>query len=120
MRRALLGFSAALVIGGSVAALSQHAPAVHSGQHASSPHAAMMQSCDSPEHVSLMADKLDLTTEQRSTVDRVTTEACAAMARYHEQILGVLTPEQREKLKTLHTHDESGLHAIITKLHGGR
>jgi len=120
MRTALLGLVAALVIGGSAAALSQHAPAVHSGQHASSPHAAMMHACDSPEHISMMAEKLDLTTEQRATVERVATEACAAMAKYHEQILAALTPEQREKLKAVHAHDEGGLHAIMKKLHGGR
>jgi len=119
MRTALLGLGAALVIGGSVAAISQHAPAVHSGQHASSSHAAMTQVCDSPQHLSMMADKLELTTEQRTTVERVVTEACAAMAKYHEQIHAALTPEQREKLKALHAHDEGGLHAIMKKLHGG-
>ena len=119
MRTALLGLAAAVVIGGSVAAIStQHAPAVHSGQHATSSHAAMMHSCDSPQHVSRIADKLDLTAEQRATVERVSTEACTAMARYHEQILATLTPEQREKLKALHAHDEGGLHAIMKKLHG--
>ena len=121
MRTALLGLAAAIVIGGSVAVISgQHAPAVHSGQHASSSHVAMLHACDSPKHVSMMADKLDLTAEQRTTVERVTTEACAAMTKYHEQILATLTPEQREKLKELHGHDEGGIHAIIKKLHGGR
>jgi Spy/CpxP family protein refolding chaperone len=119
MRTALLGLAAAVVIGGSVAAIStQHAPAVHSGQHATSSRAAMMHACDSPQHVSMMADKLDLTTEQRANVERVTTEACAAMAKYHEQILAALTPEQREKLKDLHGHDDGGAHAILKKLHG--
>ena len=119
MRTALLGLAAAGLIGGSVAVINgQHAPAVHSGQHISSPHAAMMQACDSPQHVSAIADKLDLTSEQRTTVERVTTEACAAMARYHEQILAALTPEQREKLKAVHAHDEGGIHAFLKKLHG--
>ena len=120
MRTALLGLGAALVIGVSVAAISQHAPGVQSGQHGSSSHAAMLHACDSPQHVSAMAEKLDLTTDQRATVERVASEACAAMARYHEQITAVLTPEQREKLKALHAHDEGGLHAIMKKLHGGR
>ena len=68
----------------------------------------------------MMAEELGLTAEQRATVERVTTEACAAIARYHEQILDVLTPEQREKLKELHGHDDGGIHAILKKLHGGR
>ena len=121
MRAALLGFGAALVLGGGVAVISgQHAPAAHAGQRASSSHAAMMRACDSPQHISMMAEKLELTTDQRATVERVITEACAAMARYHEQIHAVLTPEQREKLKALHGHEDGGIHAILKKLHGAR
>src|SRR5688572_24769113 len=123
MRMALVGLGAAAVIGASVAVISgQHAPAVHSAQHTSPPHAMVAHLCESTQassgdtasrHTSMVAEKLGLTTEQRATVERVTTEACAAMAKYHEQILDVLTPEQREKLKELHGHDESGLHAIL-------
>ena len=121
MRTALLGLAAAVVIGGSVAVIgAQHTPAVHTAQHPASSHATMLHSCESPQHVSVIAEQLNLTTEQRATVDRVSTEACAAMARYHEQILAVLTPEQREKLKALHGHDEGGIHAILKKLHGSR
>ena len=121
MRTAFLGLAATVIIGGSVAAISiQHATVVHSGQHASSARTTLMHSCDSPEHVSVMAERLGLTAEQRVTVERVSTEACAAMAKYHEQILAALTPEQREKLKALHGHDEGVTHAILKKLHGGR
>jgi Spy/CpxP family protein refolding chaperone len=129
MRTALLGLGAAAVIGTSVAVISgQHAPAVHSAQQSSPPHAMVLHLCESAQgssgetadrHTSMMAEKLGLTTEQRATVERVTTEACAAMAKYHEQILDVLTPEQREKLKKLHGHDDGGIHAILKKLHGG-
>ena len=128
MRTALLGLGAAAVIGASVAVISgQHAPAVHSAQHTSPPHAMVLHLCESPQassadtasrHTSMMAEKLALTAEQRATVERVSIEACAAMAKYHEQILDVLTPEQREKLQKLHGHDEGGLHAILKKLHG--
>lgn len=124
MRTALLGLAAATIVGASVAVISgQHAPAVHSGQHPSSSHASMLHACESPEHVSKMGEKLDLTADQRATIERITTEACAAMTKYHEQILASLTPEQREKLKLMHGHgegaeSESVLHTLFKKLHG--
>jgi Spy/CpxP family protein refolding chaperone len=68
----------------------------------------------------MLAAKLELTPEQRATVERVTAEACAAMARYHQQILDVLTPDQQTKLKELHESGPSGLHSLFRKLHGGR
>ena len=129
MRTALLGLGAAAVIGTSVAVIAQHPPAVHSAQHTSPSHAMVLHLCESAQgssgdtagrHTSMLAEKLGLTSEQRATVERVSTEACAAMARYHEQILAVLTPEQREKLNDLHGHDEAGIHAILKKLHGDR
>jgi len=68
-----------------------------------------------------MAAKLDLSTEQRTTVTRIATEACTAMSKYHEEILATLTPEQRQKLKELHSGGhEGGIHALFKKLHVGR
>ena len=53
-------------------------------------------------HHAEIAAALGLTAEQMATVHRVSTEACAAMKKYHEQIMAVLTPEQRQKLRDLH------------------
>jgi Spy/CpxP family protein refolding chaperone len=53
-------------------------------------------------HHAQVATALGLTAEQLTTVDRLTTEACAAMKKYHEQIMAVLTPEQRQKLHDMH------------------
>ena len=43
-----------------------------------------------------MPAELKLSEKQAAEIDRLTTEACAAMAKYHEQILAVLTPELRD------------------------
>jgi Spy/CpxP family protein refolding chaperone len=132
MRTALVGLGAAAVIGASAAVINgQHAPMAHAEQQSTLRHAMMLHMCEAPgsagepnQHFARMADKLALTAEQRARVERVATEACAAMAKYHQQIHDVLTPEQREKLEALHGHggghDESVLHAIMKKLHGGR
>ena len=73
-------------------------------------------------HAAAMAAELKLTDQQAAEIDRLTTEACAAMAKYHEQILAVLTPEQRAKMQALHggTDAESPLATFFKKLHGGR
>ena len=84
------------------------------------PHASTSSSDAASDHASFLAAKLDLTAEQRATVERVSNEACAAMAKYHQQILDVLTPEQQAKLKELHDSAPSGLHAWVRRLHGGR
>ena len=85
----------------------------------------MMSHCGSDEeatraHHAHFAAALGLTTDQTATIERVATEACAAMARYHEQILAVLTPEQRAKLQELHgARDGGGQPAAAVKRHGG-
>ena len=129
MRTILLGLGAAAVIATSAAVISgQHAPAAHAEQHASPSHATVLKLCQptgeqADRHLSMMAEHLALTSEQRASVERLTTEACAAMAKYHEQILAVLTAEQRAQLKYLHGHgaaddNESALHTLMKKLHG--
>ena len=47
-------------------------------------------------------------------------EACTAMARIHEQMMNVLTPEQRAKLHELHKngHGDSAIVEFFKKLHG--
>jgi Spy/CpxP family protein refolding chaperone len=82
------------------------------------PHAASGDAAT--DHAAFLAAKLELTADQRATVERVSTEACAAMSKYHQQILDVLTPDQQAKLKELHGSGQSDLHAWFRKLHGGR
>lgn len=126
MRTSLFA-SAALVFAaaGVVVISAQH----HGGSqatHAVSSHQMMMSHCGGNEeatraHHAQLASALGLTAEQTATVERVSTEACAAMARFHEQILAVLTPEQRTKLQELHGAHEGGDHpAAVVKRHGGR
>ena len=130
MRTVILGLTAVVVIGAGAAVISgQHAP---SSQHALRSHATAMHMCEadagtedkaSNRHTAMLAEHLNLTAEQRATVERVAAEACAAMAQYHGQILAALTPEQREKLKALHKHgeadqEENALHMLMRKLHG--
>jgi Spy/CpxP family protein refolding chaperone len=68
-----------------------------------------------------MSAALGLSAEQASTIERISSEACAAMAKYHEQILAVLTPEQRARM-----HDHLGAidHGIkadsATRRRGGK
>jgi len=50
---------------------------------------------------------LKLTTQQASDLERIGSEACAAMAKYHEQLLAVLSPEQRAKLQEVHSRGGS-------------
>ena len=121
MRTSLFGVGALLAAAASVAVISaQHTPPGHHVPHQiCAPHAASGDAA-ATDHAALLAAKLELTSEQRATVERVSTEACAAMAKYHQQILDVLTPEQQAKLKGLHGAGQSDLHGWFRKLHGGR
>lgn len=65
-----------------------------------------------------LAAELKLTERQAAEIDRIASEACAAMAKYHEQILAMLTPEQRVKMQELHGGDDSPLAIFFRKLHG--
>ena len=127
MRTALIALAAATIVGASVAAVSQHS----SASTVASSHPMQVALCESANgtgdatnrHTRMLAEHLGLTADQRTTVERITKEACAAMATYHEQILATLTPEQREKLKQMHGHgegaeSESLFHTLFMKLHG--
>jgi hypothetical protein len=117
MRPGLFGIGALLAAAASVA---QHTPPSHHVPHQiCAPHAASGDAA-ATDHAAFLAAKLELTSEQHATVERVSAEACAAMAKYHHQILDVLTPEQQAKLKELHGAGQSDLHAWLRKLHGGR
>ena len=104
--------------------VTQHhaVPATAAAQH----HAAAMQqhgaAAAPASHATALAAALKLTDKQSAEIDRLTTEACAAMAKYHEQILAVLTPEQRAKMMELHGggHADSPLAQFFRKLHGGK
>jgi Spy/CpxP family protein refolding chaperone len=68
-----------------------------------------------------MTATLGLTAEQTSTIERLSTEACALIAKYHEQIQAVLTPEQRAKMQEHHgATDHGGRTHATTRHHGGR
>jgi hypothetical protein len=62
---------------------------------------------DQMQHVpERFAKALALTAAQSAEIDRLAVEACAAMARIHEGLLGVLTAEQRQKLANVHRTEE--------------
>jgi hypothetical protein len=52
-----------------------------------------------PEH---FAKAIELSAAQLTTIEQKVGEACAALHRIHEDILNVLTPAQRSKLRQLH------------------
>src|SRR5262245_64634343 len=64
-----------------------------------------------------LAKALDLTPAQLSSIEKKAGEACAVLRRTHEDIMNVLTPEQRTKLQEMHRGDDSatGLHALMKK-----
>ena len=67
-----------------------------------------------PDH---FAQALSLTQEQRDALDQLLPDVC----RLHQQVMNVLTPDQRTKLMALHGGHEpaAGFHAWLKKLHGG-
>jgi Spy/CpxP family protein refolding chaperone len=121
MRTGLLGLGVLLVAATGVSVVSaQHTPPIHhvSLHQICEPHAPASGDTAASDHASILAARLDLTAEQRATVERISNEACAAMTKYHQQILDALTPEQQIKLKELHENGSRGLHAWFRKLHG--
>ena len=70
-----------------------------------------------PQHLATM---LELTADQQAEFDRKASEACATLARIHEGMMDVLTPDQKAKLHELHkAHGDSAVAAWFKKLHGG-
>ena len=79
-----------------------------------------------------VASALELTDAQQTELDRKAVDACAAIARLHEDMMSVLTPEQQAKMQAFHkahsaghgtgalmsTHD--ALMSWMKKLHGGQ
>jgi len=133
--RIILGALFAVVAGVGVV-LAQHTTPHQSPQHASRPDHAVCgnhhgtgtpvsqhhgSTASASSHASSFASILKLTAQQASDVDRITSEACAAMVKYQEQLLAVLTPEQRAKLQEMHGqgHADSPLATFFKRLHGG-
>jgi hypothetical protein len=75
-----------------------------------------------PEH---MAKTLELTGTQLAEVNRISEEACAAIAQSHERMMNVLTAEQQAKVRELHGSGHANsihesLHELMRKLHGSK
>jgi hypothetical protein len=121
---------AALVTGASVVAVTAHsyggqspsAAPVEGSHFTSHMCAARIGSQNTPisGHDAHLAAILGLSGDQQVHIERIAADACAAMAKYHDQILAELTPGQRAKLHPLHgeTGAPSALHRLMKKLHG--
>lgn len=131
MRPKILGLGALIVAGSAGVITAQHSQRTHATQtheartHEAKAHPAPHDMCGShgasaAGHHSEMAATLGLTAEQTSAIERLTSEACALMAKYHEQIQAVLTPEQRVKMQEHHgATDHSGRTHAATRQNGG-
>ena len=132
MRLRVLGLGALIVTGSAGVIAAQHGQRAHATQtHEARPHEAKAHQtphdmCGSHEapgagHHAAMAADLGLTAEQTSTIERLSIEACALMAKYHEQIQAVLTPEQRAKMQEHHgAANHGGSTRAATRKHGGK
>ena len=131
MRLRVLGLGALIVTGSAGVIAAQHGQRAHATQtheartHEAKTHQAPHEMCGShgapgTGHHAAMAADLGLTPEQTSTIERLSSEACALMAKYHEQIQAVLTPEQRAKMQEHHgTASHGGNTHAATRKHGG-
>ena len=85
----ILGFGVATMVATVAVIGAQHVPNTHAAPtHATASHEFAQQMCESHEagaagHHAAMAAALGLTAEQLSSVDRISAEACAALAKYH-------------------------------------
>jgi hypothetical protein len=128
MRLRFLGFGAVIVAATVGVIAAQHSQATHSTQgHESRSHQFPHEMCGSHQaagadsHHAEMSAALGLSAEQASAIERITSEACAAMAKYHEQIQAVLTPEQRAKMQEHHGASDHGDKAhSAPRRHGGK
>lgn len=121
---------ASLVAGASIVAVSAHSYGGQSAAAAPTTDSAFAshmcgasdgQRGPASDHHAHLAAMLGLSGDQQANIERITNDACAAMAKYHEQILAELTPEQRAKVQALHGHGSSpsSFHRLMMKLHGG-
>ena len=127
MRIRLLGFAVPIVAASVVVIGAQHLQDTHSTETHSGTHQFPHQMCESHDttgaggthHHSELGASLGLTAEQLSTIDRISTEACAAMSKYHQQIIAVLTPEQRAMMQEHHVTTDHADKAHRARRHGG-
>jgi hypothetical protein len=111
-----------------VVAISAHS---YTGQSSSAPAAQELpfvsQMCDGrtaqstadSRHLDHLAAVLGLSAEQRISVERISGDACAAMIKYHNEMLSELTPDQHTKLAALHAQPRvaSSFHRLMMKVH---
>lgn len=114
MTTRLLGLGAILIgLAAVVGVSAQHrqaAPATHVASNAHQipfQHLCGTQGTDASaeafrKHAAAFASALNLTPEQLVVVERAVAEACSVMAKLHEEVAAVLTPEQRAKLHQMH------------------
>ena len=114
MTTRLLGLGAILIGLAAVVGVSaqqrQAAPATHVAGNAHQipfHHLCGTQGTDasadaSRKHAAAFASALNLTPEQLVVIERAAAEACSVMAKLHEEVIAVLTPEQRAKLHQMH------------------
>lgn len=111
MRRTLVIIGSTVLVTGSIAVIAaQHgAPAVRHQPlqmlHSLCADSAAAGEAPKPHVPEHFAKLLDLSTAQVADIERIAADACAVMRRTHENILQVLTPEQRAKVRELHGGD---------------
>jgi Spy/CpxP family protein refolding chaperone len=128
MRLRFLSFGALIVAATVGVIAAQHSQDTRSTQgHETRTHQFPPEMCGSHQatgadsHHADMSAALGLSAEQASAIERITSEACAAMAKFHEQIQAVLTPEQRAKMQEHHgATDHGGKAHSATRPHGGK
>jgi len=143
MRKALFLLGLATIAGMSIIVISaQPQDANPSAAIASDPNAMFVHAFCAQDHARTTEERthhmpaeiaaaLELTDAQQTELDRKAVEACATIARVHEDMLAVLTPEQRTKMEemhgvhgAIHSSGHEGLHAAIVswikQLHGAK
>lgn len=124
MRRSLALVGILVIATGSLAVIyAQHvapAPAHHPMQilHALCSDSGETAKAHVPAHFTRV---LELSSVQMGDIERIAGETCVVLRRSHDDIMHVLTPEQRAKVRELHGgNQEAGwLHAFFKKMHGG-
>src|SRR5262245_55150587 len=130
-RSFLLGVAATIVTAGIAVVVAQHREGAGTTAQSHHPMEMLHSMCGDtgtadrhatrPHVPQDLAKAIELTAAQLTTIEQKVGEACAAMQRFHEEIMNVLTPAQQSKLRELHGggHVESGIHDWLRKLHGG-
>jgi Spy/CpxP family protein refolding chaperone len=127
MKKALYVLAAAVIVASTMVVAAQHGntdsalPSEMKFMHdACGPGDARGQT---PSHIpDHLSQALELTPAQSSEIDRLAAEGCATIIRTHQQILDLLTPEQRATIAQMHS--DGSAHAylmeLFKKLHGGK